>query len=83
MKENDCRLAKVGEMIYGRTSVIRYKVEKNDIIYVDSNNYLHNLYGEAWFYYYIHGEKIELKDWLQKREFLLLEQHRLDILEEM
>ena len=60
------------------------------IIYVDSNNFLHNLNGFAWVgirgqvkEYYIHGKKYVYKDWLIKREELLLEQHRLEILNEI
>ena len=33
--------------------------------------------------YYIHGKPYFRKDWLKEKEKLLLEQHRLDILEEL
>ena len=57
-------------------------------IYVDSKNLLHCLNGPAWIdkyckYYFIHGKLYSKKQWLIKREELLLEQHRLDILEEL
>ena len=59
-----------------------------DVIYVDSNNFLHNLDGVAWFWgggkrYYIHGRQYSKEEWLIKREELLLEIHREEMLNQI
>ena len=52
-----------------------------DYIFVDSNNFLHNLNGTALLiFYFIHGERYEYKDWLK---IVDLELNRIKILEQL
>ena len=92
MRKHDSRLIKKGEEYYyinpfkPENIVTRIFVD-GGFYYVDSNNFLHNLNGFArigdFISYFIHGKSYKKEDWLIKREECLLEQHRLDILEEL
>ena len=92
MKKHDSRLLEDKEIFYEvlKSGEIYNSIKgRNDFIYyVDSNNFLHNLNGYAWedslySYYFIHGKQYSKKQWLIKREELLLEQHRKEILNQI
>ena len=85
MKEYESRKLKSGEIFKGfyrhNNEMFIHRVDKNDeIVYVDSNDLLHNLNGMAWFYlgesYYIHGKYYEKQDWE-------IEVNRIKMLEEI
>ena len=82
MEKHESRLLKHGEIFY---RYFNHGIEANRLtnitgIMVDSNNFLHNLYGPAWFLfglYYIHGQSFKSKlDWE-------IEVNRMKMLEEL
>ena len=91
MKEHESRKVNVGEVIKWADGDKR-RVDKkfDEICYVDTNNFLHNLSGPGiiWYnkgkiiseYFFIHGEYLKKEKWLIEREKLLLELHREIIL---
>ena len=69
--------------IIGFTGGINY-----DVAYVDYKNRLHNLSDFAWslsgnIEYWIHGKKYNYKDWLNKKEEILLQIHREEMLNDI
>jgi len=72
MKEHESRILNEGEFYYlilnyFDRELVKYRFKKkglkNEVFYVDSNNFLHNLNGKATKNnYYIHGEKINNKE---------------------
>ena len=82
MKEHESRIAERGEIIfYGFSGEIDDEMEINSSkVYVDCNNFAHNLDGPAWGplgYYFIHGKHYKNKqDWE-------LEVNRIKTLEEL
>ena len=88
MKKHETRLLKEGEeyFYYLFDKLYRFTIDEFYRVYVDSNNFVHNLNGTSYTnsnFYFIHGKEYRKKEWLIEREKLLLEQNRLDILEEL
>ena len=80
MKEHNSRLLKIGEstnVVRNFGSLVRYI---GWVIYVDSNNFLHNLNGFAWdnkkftkfSSYSIHGKEYSKEQWDIERNRLLI-----------
>ena len=76
MKEHDCRLLEDNKIyfFYVADNMHRSRKLNNNIKYVDSNDFLHNLNGPAssWFKneklinmdsFYIHGKYYDKEDW--------------------
>ena len=83
MKEHDSRLAEIDEIIfyrfYGDDEYSKMEI-KGGRIYIDSNNFVHNLNGSAWIdieLYLIHGQEYETKQHWE------IEVNRLKMLEEI
>ena len=73
---------------YSDGDIIIKEVIFGEIVYVDSNNFQHNLNGYAWKIfterYYIHGVTYYNKrDWLNKKEEILLQIHREEMLNDI
>ena len=72
-----------GEIGNGRG--LMYSVDS--FAYVDSNNFLHNLYGRACNFfdneYWIDGKQYSKKEWFIKKEEILLQIHREEILNQL
>ena len=97
MKEHESRLLLENETYFkfqdGKFMEFTYNYNINFVptIFVDSNNFVHNIEGENYTdknniisgFYYIHGIEFTKEDWLEKRNEILLEQHRKEILEEI
>ena len=87
MKKHESKLGGIGERMKWADGYIRV-IEDNERVYVDSNNFIHNLYNPATRrygddFYYIHGTHLSKNEWLEEREKYLLEIHREEILNQI
>ena len=84
MKEHESRRIKPGERykfyndVYKKIDSGLYDFSDKYKDYVDSNNFLHNLEGKAWYggimEYWIHGKNYEKKEWeIERNRLLMLE----------
>ena len=86
MKEHESRILTVGEKWYeisiSGNMIIHGLLEGNALLYVDENNFLHNLNDiayqaeETFFGYVIHGKEYTKRDWE-------IEVNRIKMLEEL
>ena len=87
MKEHESRMLKVGEsykFINGAGNIKENESNRYRVLFVDSNNFLHSLDGLCnGIQYRIHGKFYNYKEWLFKREELLLQIHREEILNQL
>ena len=87
---NGCMYSVIVDWVDVETGLYKKQTYMNNgsdnSIYVDSNNYLHNLHGRAMTIddvHYIHGRYYNKKEWLIEREVLLLEDNREEILNQI